>query len=157
ALLTSRDKPSQTQRARSRLLFAYESQAQQSLASSPGITCNGYSFRLVRKLEFSNLMKFTDDPKGLMQLLGGTGADFTNFQFDVYQEISSGAAFVLPAGVILQSQPDSCVVSSSSGRVWFLITMARFSNPAELEGLATQYEHKAMLFPPWQYDPGWSY
>jgi hypothetical protein len=127
------------------------------VTSGPLFNCNGYTFHLVRKIGLPDIMRFTDDPTGLFRLLNGTGADFAQITFDIYQENSSGAAFVLPSGAVLLSQPDSCVVSSNSARVWFLISLTRFSNPQQLESLVAQYENKAMLYPPWQYDPYWSY
>ncbi len=156
-LLNSHDLPNHTQRAGSASLFSFEFQAQQAVASGPQFNCGGFSFRLVRKIGYGQLLPFTDDPAGLLQLLNGTGADFAAFLFDIYQEPTSGAAFVLPDGAILQSQPDACVVSSNSTVVWFLIAMAKYQNPAQLEGIVAQYEAKAMYYPPWQYDPSWSY
>jgi hypothetical protein len=156
-LVDSRDVPNRVQKAGSANLFAFEFQAQQSAASGPQFNCGGFAFRLVHKIGFGQLVPFADDPTGLLQLLNGTGADFASFIFDVYQETTSGAAFVLPDGAILQSQQDSCLVVSNSGIVYFLIAMAKYQNPMHLESVVAQYEGKAMYYPPWQYDPGWSY
>jgi len=156
-LLNSHDLPSHAQRKGSANLFAFEFQAQKSAVSGPQYNCGGYMFRLVRKIGFGELLPFADDPTGLLQLLSGTGADFAPFMFDVYQEPISGASFVLPDGAILQSQVDSCLVSSNSTRVWFLIAMGKYQNQFQIESLVGQYEQRAMYYPPWQYDAAWSY
>lgn len=155
-LVVSADRPSTLQSARSADLFAYDIQAQHPPAG-PVVNCGGYQFQLVRQIGYGELLPSTDDPLGMQQILGAIGPQVMGLRFDIYQEAASGASFALPLGAVPQSGPDACRVSSNSGRVWFLIAMAPYASPQELESRAQRYEAYAMSYPPWQYDPAMSY
>jgi hypothetical protein len=132
-------------------LFSAETTAQ----NGPDITCGGNTFKKIRTLVFGDIRHATDDPLGLEQLLTAVGPAAYSFQFDVYQQISNGATFVVPKDAVLIDSSGMCV--STSGNV--VIRVALTVNPQDPAGQASsvQYESRMLNSPGWQPDPGWTY
>jgi hypothetical protein len=132
-------------------LFSAETTAQ----NGPDITCGGNTFKKIRTLTFGDIQHATDDPLGLQQLLNAVGPVALSFQFDVYQQISNGATFVVPEDASVTDSSGMCV--STTGNVVMRVFLT--VNPQDTFGQASslQYESKIFNSVGWQVDPGWSY
>jgi S1-C subfamily serine protease len=91
-----------------RALFAAEMES----SNLGEVTCSGITLTKLRTVLFTNIAGSTDDPLGLQQLVNYFQIDPRGFQYDVYQQLSSGATVVVPAGETLQSGANGCTYSS---------------------------------------------
>jgi hypothetical protein len=137
------------------LLFAYD-----NVAPNRHVTVKcpaGAVVDLVGSKTYLELQKETDDPQGLGVLTRGLQADISDEFFDVYQEQSSGAAFVLPHGLTLASEGDECV-ARDQGSTTFHIRFDKFNSDTEGETTALAFQTRVFgANPGWEIDPNFSY
>jgi Trypsin-like peptidase domain len=115
-LATSDEHPQTTVAAASShaVLFAAENEVR-NLGET---TCSGTTLTRLRSANFAHLYKSVDDPAGLIQTIKTIKVDPSNFRFDVYQHLPSGATFVLPLGAELkQAENGDCTALLPSGKV----------------------------------------
>jgi hypothetical protein len=150
----SSDKAPMTSRRASGLFAA-------GLQSSMGrrVNCSGVTLTHVRTRRFLDLAQSTDDPRGLLQLSSVLGFDQAAFEYDIYQELESGATVVVPTHVALQRSGPFCVGKSASGQIELKIQVAQVESAAAVTARAIQYETDIAEGVPqlWQVDPSWSY
>jgi hypothetical protein len=127
----------------------------------------GVSYRcgagLLAKMDtrtLEELSQFTDDPRGLDQLITMAGGLINmSDRFDVYQHVGTGATAVVPTGTTFQTQGPMCLGSLNGGRIRLFVQTAPASTPSQVQQASLQYEAAvgALLGPPtWQLDPAWT-
>jgi hypothetical protein len=143
------------QTAHSAHLFAAETTAQ----NGPVLTCGGEVFKHIRTLQFADIQHAADDPVGLQQILAaaGQGVPVSSFTFDVYQQASSGATFVVPGGSSVVSEAGMCVSRSASGSIVLRAQLVNSANDPMGQQASVAYEQKITGDNNWQLDPAWSY
>ena len=108
---------------------------------APNQTCGQSTFAKVRSRSLDELRSAADDPAGLQQLIMASGQMVSGQdQFDVYQDVATGATIVVPGAARLLSQNTGCVVQAAGGRVsqYFRVTPA--ANPMEVQAQSLQFE-----------------
>jgi hypothetical protein len=134
-------------------LFAAEFSAK----NGPDVTCGGATFKQIRTLKFGDIMNATDDPLGLQQILAASGPAAATFTFDVYQQISSGATFAVPAGYVVHGEGPMCAASSESGNVVIQVQLIAGKGDPNGQMSSVEYEASIGKGQNWQPDPGWTY
>jgi hypothetical protein len=139
--------------ANSSHLFSAEITAQ----NGPDVNCGGGTFKKIRTLSFGDILHATDDPLGLQQMLAAAGPGAYSFRFDVYQQISNGATFVVPESYAVADESGMCTATSYSRNV--LIRVSTLANPQDQTGQrsSVQFESSVLNNSGWQPDPAWSY
>jgi hypothetical protein len=123
-------------------------------------TCGSARFVKVRTRTLEVLQQAADDPRGLLQLRSISGILVTQSDsFDVYQDLTSGATAVTPAGVAWTPGPSGCWVASPSGHVTQFVSIAPAPNPMAIQSISLQFEQRVFAaigggLP--QVDPNWT-
>jgi hypothetical protein len=146
ALETSSEPLAKMTGQRSSLLFA----ATPGTSSEPSIQCGGGNFKHLKTVSYSEIVLTADDVAGLQQLVAASGMNPTNFSFEVYQDLQTGASVVLPAGERLAVSADTCVATSPGGSVTTRVRMADASGDLTGTAAALQFEFQVMSI-----SPGW--
>jgi hypothetical protein len=146
ALETSSEPLSKMTGQRSSLLFA----ATPGSSAEPSIQCGGGNFKHLKTVSYSEMLLTADDVTGLQQLVAVSGMNPTNFSFEVYQDLRTGASVVLPAGETLTLNADICVATSLGGSVTTRVRMADASIDLTGTTAASQFEFQVMGI-----GPGW--
>jgi len=100
----------------------------------------------------------SDDANGLSSFTQALMPNVTSEVFDIYQDRSSGIAFVLPTGLRLKRSSEGCTAVSNNGAISYFIRVSRFDNLSQL--LKGALSDETALFNPvdgWQADPSYSY
>lgn len=120
------------------VLFAAETESK-NLGET---TCSGATLTKLRSATFAQLVRSVDDPAGLMQSIQMMQIDPSNFLFDVYQHLPSGATFVLPSGAELQQSANGdCRAALPSGRVELHIRLAMLGSAIEVQSVSQSFEN----------------
>jgi len=120
------------------VLFAAESEVR-NLGET---TCSGATLTKLRTATFAQLYKSVDDPAGLLQTIQTIKVDPSNITFDVYQHLTSGATFVLPAGAELkQAANGDCTAALPSGKVQLHIQLGVMGSPFEVQSKSQAFEN----------------
>ncbi len=153
--LSSSSDPMVGQSPHSSHLFAAEANAE----NGPDLTCGGGVFKKIRTLGFDDILRATDDPVGLQQIMAaaGTNIPLSSYKYDVYQQTSTGATFVVPAGSNVTSDSGMCVAKSASGNVVLRARLVPAPNDPAGQQASVQYEQAVLGDMNWQIDPAWSY
>jgi hypothetical protein len=146
ALETSPEPLTKMTGQRSSLLFA----ATPGSSAEPAIQCGGGNFRHLKTVSYPEVVLTADDVRGLQQLVVASGINPTNFSFEVYQDLQTGASVVLPAGEILVAGAGTCVATSLGGSVTTRVRMADASSDMTGTAAALQFEFQVMGI-----GPGW--
>jgi S1-C subfamily serine protease len=118
-------------------LFAAESEVK----NRGEITCSGLTLTKLRTTSFSQLAKSVDSPLGLYQLVQFFQVNPSNFNFDVYQHLPSGATFVVPEGAQLsQDGRGDCVASASTGHIELHLQVGVLGSVAEAQAKSQAFE-----------------
>ncbi len=138
----------------SHALFAAESEVKKL----GEVTCSGQTLTKLRSASFAQLIKSLDDPLGMLQLVKFFGVDPSNFMFDVYQHLPSGATFVLPSGTELSPTPNGdCLAQLPGQLVQMYLQVAILGSPTEVFPRANLFEQAwSHNNPGWVEDPQWS-
>lgn len=119
------------------LLFAAETEAK----NRGEITCSGLTLTRLRTANFSQLAGSVDSPLGLYQLVQFFQVNPSNFNFDVYQHLPSGATFVVPEGARLsQDAGGDCVAAASSGHIDLHLQVGVLGSANEAQSKAQAFE-----------------
>lgn len=137
------------------VLFAAESEVK----NLGEITCSDLTLTKLRTTSFPQLAKSVDSPLGLYQLVQFFQVNPSNFNFDVYQHLPSGATFVVPEGA--QLRPDGrgdCVASASTGHIDLHLQVGVLGSVAEAQSKAQAFElaWAGGNARGWMADPQWS-
>jgi len=137
------------------LLFAAETEAK----NRGEITCSGLTLTRLRTANFSQIAGSVDNPLGLYQLVQFFQVNPSNFSFDVYQHLPSGATFVVPEGARLG--PDAggdCVADASSGHIDLHLQVGVLGSANEAQAKAQGFElaWAGGNGRGWMADPQWS-
>ena len=153
--LIASTEPLAGQATRSSHLFAAEVSAE----DGPVLNCGGASFKKIRTLRYDDILHATDDPVGLQQIIAAAGPNIplSTFTFDVYQQTSSGATFVVPGGSNVASESGMCVSRSASGNVSLRAQLVSAPNDQGGQQASVRYEQLIAGDTNWQVDPAWSY
>jgi hypothetical protein len=154
ALKDSGEKPSA--KAGDPSLFAAETAVH---PTGPAISCGAGSFVKMRTMQYSEILRSTDDAAGLAKVLtffAILGIDPSDLSYDIYQDGSSGAAIAVPEGKTLQSGTVGCRVDVLQNLAMF-IQMAPLSSPAEMYPVSLAFERNFAPMPQWQPDPDFTY
>jgi hypothetical protein len=146
ALETSSEPLAKMAGQRSSLLFA----ATPGSSTDPPIQCGGGNFKHLKTVSYSDVVLTADDVAGLQQLVAASGMNPTNFSFEVYQDLQTGASVVLPAGQKLALSADTCVATSLGGSVTTRVRIADASGDMTGTAAALQFEFQVMGI-----SPGW--
>jgi hypothetical protein len=104
-------------------------------------TCSGTTLTKVRSATFSQLIQSVDDPAAMLQTIRTVGIDVSNATFDVYQHLTSGATFVLPAGAQLtQGANGDCAAALPSGKVQMRIQLSPVSSAFDVQARSQAFE-----------------
>lgn len=89
------------------------------------LTINGEDFHKVRTEQLASLIYYADDPNGLNLILGTfpSQLDKQHAAFDVYQDFSTGAIFILPVGYTPTINGHEIVLLSSNGQIEFSLSV----------------------------------
>jgi hypothetical protein len=133
------------------------------------ITYKQYKIQKVKTRNFLQLNRTggytTMDDVGLGQLLTSfqsIGVDYSSFNFDIYLEETTGATFVVPAGLALRQENGFLVATSGTGLFQLKISIQPFVN---VQTTSEQFEFSIMpglnLYNPyasyWAPDSRWTY
>ncbi len=137
-----------------RALFAAETEVK-NLGET---TCSGITLTKLRSASFSQLMSSIDDPKGMMQTVSFFQIDPSNFRFDIYQHLQSGATLVLPEGAPLTRLPNGdCIATDSSGHLQMHLQIGILASAAQAQARSEQFEFTWAGDPQrWMADPQWT-
>jgi Trypsin-like peptidase domain len=137
-----------------RALFAAETEVK-NLGET---TCSGITLTKLRSAPFSQLISSIDDPKGMMQTVSFFQVDPSNFRFDIYQHLPSGATLVLPEGAPLTRQANGdCIATDPSGHIQMHLQIGVLGSPAQAQARSEQFEFTWAGDPPrWMADPQWT-
>jgi hypothetical protein len=126
---------------------------------APRVRCGTAELRLARTLPFSEVSNATDSRAGLQQLLTVFGDPPADFNLDVYEDASSGATLVIPAGARLRPERDRCRVSTLRGQVELVAQVTRIPANQDPNLVPTQFEMFAAKPPvaAWMPDLAWTY
>lgn len=122
-------------------LFAAESEA----ADLGTVTCSGLSLTKLRTVTFPQIAASTDDMQGLGFIAGYFSIDPSSYQFDVYQNLASGASIVLPAGAVLS--PDGtkgCIARTDNGNVTLRVEAGHGASLSQLQLQSQKFELDAV-------------
>jgi hypothetical protein len=130
--------------------------------ASQVFSCGGYSFTRMPSFILGNALTGTDDPLGLQQLTNGfsvAGVDAAT-AFDGYQELASGATFVLPQGSILSQGASGCSATVPDTPLTFTIQRSQYVPLPDLSGaisLRTKFDFATLTPTPayWVPHPQW--
>lgn len=121
----------------------------------------GLRLTKLRSRSFAQLVETSDDLLGLSQL--ATAFAMFNpydFEYDIYQDLDSGATIVLPQGVSITHRNGFSVAGFDDEQVQIKFRLERARNTAEaqlkshhFEQDLTEYNPGVQVMP----DPGWSY
>jgi S1-C subfamily serine protease len=138
----------------SHLLFAAESEVK-NLGET---TCSGLTLTKLRTTTFTQVSKSVDSPVGLFQIVKFFGIDPSNFTFDVYQHLPSGATFVVPEGARLNLDSNGdCIATASSGHIELHLQVGILASFAQAQSKAQSFEFAWAVDPQrWFLDPQWS-
>jgi len=134
-------------------LFSAEVKAE----NGPDITCGGGTFKKIRTLAFGDILHATDDPLGLQQIVAAAGASAPAFRFDVYQQLSNGATFVVPKDAVVTDRAGMCTATSASGNVVIRAVASVDASDPTAQSRSVAYELSLVGVQGWQVDPGWTY
>lgn len=137
------------------VLFAAESEVK----NRGEITCSGLTLTKLRTTNFSQLANSVDSPLGLYQLVQFFQVNPSNFTFDVYQHLTSGATFVVPEGARLtRNRQGDCVASISEGHIDLHLQVGVLGSVAETQSKAQAFElaWAGGNAQGWIADPQWS-
>jgi S1-C subfamily serine protease len=137
------------------LLFAAETEAK----NRGEITCSGLTLTRLRTANFTQLAGSVDSPVGLYQLVQFFQMNPSNFNFDVYQHLPSGATFVVPEGARLgQDSSGDCVAEASNGHIdlHLQVGVLGSANEAQAKAQAFELAWSGSNGRGWIADPQWS-
>ena len=137
------------------VLFAAETESR-NLGET---TCSGVTLTKLRSATFAQLVRSVDDPAGMMQSIQMIKVDPSNFMFDVYQHLPSGATFVLPSGAQLQQAANGdCTAALPSGKVELRVRLAVLGSPLEVQSISQTFENTLVdgKARGWVADPVWT-
>ena len=138
-----------------RALFAAETEVK-NLGET---TCSGITLTKLRSAAFSQLTASIDDPAGMLQTVSYFQVDPSNFRFDIYQHLPSGATLVLPEGAPLTRQPNGdCIATDPSGHIQMHLQIGILASPAQAQARSSQFEFAWAGSDPqrWVGDPQWT-
>ena len=123
------------------------------------VNCGTARLRRARRRTLAEAEVGNDSPLGLQQLKGAFANVPATFEFDVYEDATSGATIVVPAGAPLQQQGSACRVSLAANEVDMVVSVTRVPLNSNQEILAIQFEMFAATQPIqlWMPDVWWSY
>jgi Trypsin-like peptidase domain len=129
-------------------------------SSSQYVQCGGFIFNQMPSFTLGNALKGTDDARGLQQLSSVFQMVDQQTLYDGYQELASGATFVLPHGSVVVTSPSGCTATVPYTPIKFTIerrqyTSADFSEP---NALRAQFDSDTLLPSPvaWSVNPVWT-
>jgi len=128
--------------------------------NTSSFACGNASFVKVRTRSFSELIETADDVAGLQQLVISSGNMLQpNDQYDVYQDIETGATVVTPAGLSMRSSHGFCVVDVNGTALQQVIRVATAPTPTAVQKQSVQYENDIVSVTggSWVADPAWTY
>jgi Trypsin-like peptidase domain len=98
------------------------------------VKCGALSLMRRRDIKAGKLIKTTDDPVKLSDLLvdltGVPVAQFDNDEFTIWTELQSGAGIALPKGLSIEAGSDYCTVHTGVPNIDYLIALTRLSSDA---------------------------
>ncbi len=154
ALKDSGEKPSP--KAGDPNLFAAETEVD---PTGPAISCGAGSFVKMRTMQYSEILRSTDDAAGLAKVLtffAFLGIDPSDLSYDIYQDGTSGAAIAIPEGRTLQAGSVGCRVDVLPNLAMF-IQMVPLSTPTDMYPVSLTFERTFAPMPQWQPDPSFTY
>lgn len=115
----------------------------------------------LRSRSFQQLAETADDKLGLNQLAAlFNGFNPYAFNYDIYQDMGSGAMIVVPMGADISEDDDLTVVELGDARMEMVFDIWRVNNlneaqyySIEFENILTELDNSSQVFP----DPYWSY
>lgn len=136
-------------------LFAAESETK----DLGQFTCSGLTLTKLRTAPYSQVVQSVDDPVGLSQLIQFFAVNPSNFQFDIYQHLLSGATFALPAGAVIS--PDAqgdCVATLPTGITQIKLQLASLPSAAMAQQRSLVFEQTIVggNTQGWVVDPQWT-
>jgi hypothetical protein len=141
---------------KSRLLFA----ARKLSGGQPSVQCGQFALTHLKTVKYGDLLATSDDPRGLAQLVQVAGVDASDFSFEVYQDLRSGATVVLPGGESLSTDGDTCMAANANATVTIRARLEQAA-PTDDQGnqvsLAFETQVMKLMVPGWLYDPNFSY
>jgi Trypsin-like peptidase domain len=134
--------------------------------TAPAIHCGDVELTRIREFALPDAVRSvsanagsTDDLLGLSQLMNTGGIDPAQLRFQTYQNLTSGATVVLPAGATLAVVGNHCTARTRAHGIELLIGLALYNGEAEVQNLSSTFEAWKASLPlnMWQQDPAWSY
>lgn len=127
------------------------------------LSCGQLRLTKVRTRTFRALVQTSDDAAGLQgfaNLWGLGGMDLSDEEFDVYQDFRSGATVVVPAGMRVDEDEDSCKVEVVVPGHAEMIVTGRTTTDKKSASAAVKDMHQNLYGSTglrWQPDPSFSY
>ncbi len=136
-------------------LFASESEA----SVQGKLTCSGVELTKIRTASFPQIAASTDDAIGLQQIVNYFNVNPSEFSFDVYQNLASGATVVVPSNISLKTAADGCTGSLSNGDMVMRVELAIANSDAEVQSDSQRFESHAVngALQGWSADPAFTY
>jgi Trypsin-like peptidase domain len=144
--------------------FAFADQVPQSTLTQ--VSCGKFMLTRSRTLPLSQLQRYTDDPRGLGQLMHTVGSALSpsgTDRYDVWVDLTSGTALAVPEGTQLVNGPVGCFAAVSP-TVGLTITTHRVqatdlaARQAEVQQMSVAFENSLMaVLPGLQTDPMFTY
>jgi hypothetical protein len=129
-------------------------------ATNKGQTmCGALPLTRLRTVSFNRIMASADDPLGLQQIVGSFNVDPSGFNFDIYQQLLSGATVVVPAGARLITSNGQCRVLMDRGNIVMEIEVSHMNSLYETQARSLVYENSIAGSNPefWVTDAQWTY
>lgn len=107
---------------------------------------NNEKFNKTRTEKLKTIASTTDDVNGLNMILNTfpPQIDKDNIEYDVYQNFSNGAVFILPSNYTYTQQGNTINLQSPNGRVFFSIEVEHCTFP-QMNPLTIQLEKKQLV------------
>jgi hypothetical protein len=137
------------------VLFAAETE----IRNRGEVTCSGLVLTKLRTTSFTQISRSVDDPLGMTQLVRFFGVDPSNFSYDVYQHLASGATFVVPAGAELsQNQSGDCTATDPTGHIEMRLQVGVLNSTMEAQSKSEAFERSLANgnTQNWIPDPQWT-
>lgn len=132
--------------------------------ATTAFSCGSATFAKVRTRAFADLYQTADDLRGLMQIMAVSGNLLQpTDQFDIYQDMGSGATVVTPAGSVMRTGGGFCIIDVLGAppqvQLQQLIRVAPAATPMAVQNESLRYESDltSALGAGWQLDPAWTY
>jgi S1-C subfamily serine protease len=121
----------------------------------------GIQLTKLRSRSFQQLAETADDKLGLKQLATiFSGFNPYAFDYDIYQDLDSGATVVVPLGATIHNSNDFTIVDFGNPRMQMVFNIRRVRNFNEAQFYSVEFENKLTQLDNYSQvvqDPYWSY